>query len=59
MGIDMTRPPYWPDYLAHVQTDAYASRVLALENEGLTTSDAQSVADAEWIDAWKVAHPSP
>ncbi len=33
--------------LAVWSSDAYAARVRQLENEGLTTSDAQSVADAE------------
>lgn len=48
----MNRPPYWPDYCAHCQTNAYRDRIAALESEGLTTSDAQGVADAQWIEAW-------
>ena len=39
-----------------VDADAYAKRVLALENEGMTTSDAQGVADVEFLKeagVWK------
>lgn len=39
-----TNPSHSPE-----QSDPYAARVAELEDEGLTTSDAQGVADAETI----------
>lgn len=39
-------------------TDPYPERVLALEAEGMTTSDAQAVADAELMGAKPLATPS-
>jgi hypothetical protein len=37
----------WSDRIAEEKAQAWESRVRALENEGLTRSDAQAVVDAE------------
>lgn len=50
------RPPYWADYCQHVRSADYAARVRVLENEGATTSDAQSVADLEFRERWFLQH---
>ena len=42
------KQPTMATLIAVWSSDAYAARVRQLENEGLTTSDAQSVADAEY-----------
>ena len=47
-GRIMTLPPSHQD---SPHFDAYCARVEALEAEGLTTSDAQGVADVEFRDA--------
>lgn len=39
--------------IAYWQTDANNDRVVELEGEGLTNSDAQGVADAEFLTNWK------
>jgi uncharacterized protein YoaH (UPF0181 family) len=37
-----------PSYRHHPQHQQYLQRVQELEAQGLTTSDAQSIADMEW-----------
>ncbi len=39
-------------------TQRYADRVVELENEGLTTSDAQGVADVEFLTAYRATRKS-
>ena len=53
------RPPYWAEYCDHVKSRAYRDRVDALCREGCDHSDAEAVADAEWLEAWHVAHAQP
>jgi hypothetical protein len=46
-----------PSHVNHPRHDDWTARVAALEEEGLTTSDAQGIADLEFrkdaTDSWK------
>ena len=59
MSATKFRPPHWAEFYEHVKTRAYRDRVDALTREGLDHSDAEAVADAEWLEAWTVAHSQP
>lgn len=50
--VTLLRPAYWAEFCAHSDSEAYRQRVQQLEAEGLTTSDAQGCADAEWLTYW-------
>jgi hypothetical protein len=51
-----TRPKYWHEFVQHTKSAAYRERVASLCCS-MDHSDAEAVADAEFLEAWHTAHP--